>query len=141
MAATPKSRRNLQEKLRERGFAQTAIQGALEQLEKQGLLNDRSFAESIFQTYSNHRFSGRRRIAFELEKRGISKPLVREILEKFTPEDEREKALELAKQKQEKWSGLDRLKRRKKIYDFLVRRGFDFTLSRDVVAEVERENE
>lgn len=139
LAATPKSRKGLARKLEERGFSQEVIEGTLDRLERQGLLNDRSLAQSLFQSYIYHRPSGRKRIAFEMGKRGIKDSTIEEVLEKYTPQEEKEKASELARDKVLRWKKLERMKRRKKIYDFLVRRGFDFSLSREVVGEVEKE--
>lgn len=138
LAASPKSRLKIQEKLKARGFKQGVIERILSQLERQGYLNDRAFAEAVFQSLTNQRPSGRRRIAFELKKRGIKEGLIQELLEPCGEEEERERALAVAKEKAGRWQKVDRQNRRKKIYDFLVRRGFDYALSREVVEEVER---
>lgn len=139
LAITSKSRKGLAEKLEERGFSREVVEGTLNRLEKQGLLNDRSLAQSLLQSYTCYRPSGRRRIAFEMGKRGIKDALIEEVLEKYTLGEEKEKALELARDKGLRWKRLERMKRRKKIYDFLVRRGFDFHLAREVVGEVEKD--
>lgn len=138
LAITSKSRKGLAQKLEERGFSREVIEGTLDRLEKQGLLNDRSLAQSLLQSYIDYRPSGRRRIAFEMGKRGIKDATIEEALEKYTPGEEKQKALELAKDKGLRWRKMERMKRRKKIYDFLVRRGFDFSLVREVVGEVEK---
>ena len=140
LAATPKSRKLLQKKLEEKGFREEVIERTLDHLEKQGFLNDRALAQGLLQGFTSRRPSGRKRIAYELKNRGIGGELIEELLEKYPPEEEREKALELAKQKQERWRKLDLQKRRKKTYDLLVRRGFDFSLSREVVSEVVSES-
>ena len=95
LTATSKSRKGLAQKLGERGFPQTVIEETLDRLEKQGLLNDRSVASSLLQSFRYHRISGRKRIAFEMEKHGIEDSLIEELLQKYSPEEEREKALEL----------------------------------------------
>lgn len=138
LTATPKSRRGLKQKLEERGFAREIVEKILGRLEEEKLLDDRLLAQSLFQSFSNCRPSGRQRIRFEMEKRGIGEGLIEELLQKYSPEEEREKALELARDKWGRWQRFDTKKRRKKLYDFLVRRGFDFTVSREVVAKVER---
>ena len=71
-------------------------------------------------------------------KRGIGETLIREVLEKYSPEEERERARELARDKFERWQKLEPMKRRKRVYDFLVRRGFDFAMTRDLVEEIEK---
>ena len=137
LAATPKSRKRLKQKLEERGFPSEMINIVLNRLEKQGVLNDRNLAASLFQTYSIYRPSGRKRIIFEMGKRGIGERAIDETLENYTAQAEREKALELAKAKAFRWQKLEKIKRQKKIYDFLLRRGFDYGIARAVLEEIE----
>ena len=139
LAATSKSKKRLKQRLQEKGYPGEIIEGTLARLERDGILNDRNFALSVFQTFSNYRVSGKKRIAFEMQKRGVEGKLVEEILGSYGPEEEREKATELAKIKFSRWQKLEPMTRRKKIYDFLIRRGFDFPLSRDIVERLERE--
>ena len=138
LSATPKSRKALQKKLEAKGFEADLVKKVLGRLETQGLINDRGYALGVFQNLTLRRISGRKRIAFELEKKGVEESLIREVLDRYSPDEERGRALELARQKRERWKLLDRMKRRKKTFDFLLRRGFDYALSREVVAELER---
>lgn len=133
LTATPKSRKGLQDKLKQKGYPPEVLDVTLDRLEKQGLLNDRALAQSLCQSYVNYKFSGRKRIAFELGKKGIRQNLIHEVLESYSPEEEKDKALELAKQKWDRWTRLDKMKRRKKVYDFLLRRGFDFNIARETI--------
>lgn len=137
LAATPKSGKQLHEKLVEKGFDLEEVARVVERLESQGILNDRALAQSVMNSLLNRRPSGRRRIAFEMERKGIGKSLICETLQRYTSQEEREKALELARDKRERWQRLDRVKRRKRIYDLLLRRGFDYSLAREVVDQVE----
>lgn len=138
LAATPKTRKALGKKLEEKGFRPEVVSKTLSLLEKQGLMNDRTLAQSLIQSFIYQRPSGKRRITFELERRGIGKALAQELLLQYSPEEERKQALELGQFKWEKSRKVDPLKRRKKVYDFLVRRGFDFAMARDIVVQIER---
>ncbi len=138
LTATPKSSKKLREKLAEKGYPREVLDLTLEQLEKQGVLNDRALAQSLCRSFINDKPSGRKRIAFELEKRGIRTHLIQEVLEGYSPEEERQKALELARTKWERWPRLAPSKRWKKVYDFLLRRGFDFSVARKALEEVVR---
>lgn len=140
LAATPKSKKHLKEKLLKKGFPKEIIDSVFEKLEKQGLINEKNYATTIFQSFSQFKPSGRKRIAFEMQKRGIAKNMIGDALETYSPEEEREKALELAKTKFLRWEALEPMKRKKKLYDFLVRRGFDFTIARDIVQKIQAEN-
>lgn len=141
LSATPKSRKLLETKLSERGFDSDVIRKTVEALERQGLLSDRALGESLLENFKNYRLSGKKRIAFEMKKRGIASPLIQELVAKYGPEEEREKATQLAREKWEKLKKLASQKRRKRVYDFLLRRGFDYSLSRDVVETLDREKE
>lgn len=138
LAATPKSRKGLTQKLERKGYSQEVLQNILNRLEKQGLLNDQVYAQSLYRSFLTLRPSGRKRIAFELEKKGIGSALIRSLLDEYSPETERENAWQVAEEKYNRWIKLDAKKRRKKIYDFLVRRGFDFVLAREVVEKLDR---
>lgn len=138
LTATPKSRQKLQEKLEGRGYSKNVLQNTLDHLEKQGLLNDRAYGQSVVQSYRNYRLAGRKKIIFELKRKGLQPSLIHELLGNYSAEEEREKAHELAKAKFEKLKKLEPVKRRKKLYDFLIRRGFDFNISRDTVEQLER---
>lgn len=139
LTASPKSRKLLEQKLLDKGFEPAVVTATLGKLEEQGLLNDRLFGQSVFESLLNRRVSGRKRVAFELKKRGVPESLAQELLGGYTPEQEREKAVELARDRYRRWEKLERMKRQKKIYDFLIRRGFDFSLARGVVDAIERE--
>ncbi len=136
LTATPKSRKGLADKLRQKGYPREVLEVTLDHLEKQGLLNDRALAHSLCQSYVHYKFSGRKRIAFELGKKGIRENLIHEALEGYSPEEERQKAMELAQFKWERASRLDKTKRRKKVYDFLLHRGFDFNIARETIEQL-----
>lgn len=139
LTASPKSRRQLEGKLREKGYDKNVIEKTLSHLEGNGLLNDRVYADQVARTFLNVKTSGRKRIAYELKKRGIQDPLIEEVLGTVSLDDEKTRAKDLARHQDEKWSKLDPSRRRKKIYDFLLRRGFDYSLSREIVETLGKE--
>ena len=136
LAATPKSRGKLFEKLRDKGFAEEVVNKTLDGLEAKGLLSDKAFAQDLVSKYLHSQPSGTRRIRFELKRRGVSKAVCEEVLSGLDPENERERAKEISLQKWARFKNLEPQKRKKKIYDFLLRRGFDFDLIREVVEEI-----
>jgi regulatory protein len=139
LAASPKSRQELSQKLSEKGYSDGVIRDALDLLEKQNILNDRGYASHLLNRYRTVQPSGRRRLAFELKRHGIPFKIREEMLSEVNPEDEAQRAREVGK---ERWGRLSRLpeeKRKKRVYDFLLRRGFDFQIARDLVEELGRE--
>ncbi len=135
LAATPKTRRELDKRLIERGFDKEIVEETLNRLEEQGLLSDRAYASNLLQKYTEFQPSGRRKIAFEMKRRGVSPKLCEELLAKIDPEEELKKAREVAFSRWEKLKGISQEKREKRVYDFLIRRGFDFQICRDLIDE------
>ncbi|MFI4937179.1 MAG: regulatory protein RecX [Candidatus Berkiellales bacterium] len=72
LARREHSRRELQQKLTQRGYAFAAIDDLLNELEKSGLLNEDRFIGSIIRTYRS-RGMGPLKICVELQKRGIDR--------------------------------------------------------------------
>ena len=136
LAATPKSAGQLAGKLADKGFAPEVIQKTIDRLQEKGILSDRAFAQGIVTRLTESNLSGNRRIAFELKRKGIPAKVREEVLEKLDPEAEANRARELAQQKWERFATLDRDKRQKRVYDFLIRRGFDFQIVREVIEEL-----
>lgn len=141
LAATPKSRNELAKKLSEKGFDGRVIRETLDELEKQGLLNDRAYAQEIVVKNTQGHLSGAKKIAFDLKRHGISEEVRVEMLSNLTPEQEAGRAREAALQRWERFKNLPEEKRRKRVYDFLVRRGFDYQIAREVVEELASETE
>jgi regulatory protein len=136
LAATPKTRRELEKKLSEKGYPRPLIGSTLDELETQGLLSDAAYAKNLVSRLTHGKPSGRRKISFELKRRGVPVKIQEEVLSEITSDNELEKAKELALYKWEQGKRLDPMKRKKKVYDFLMRRGFDYQLVREVMQEM-----
>ena len=141
LTATSKSRADLASRLRDKGYADEVIQETLGELERQGLLNDRGFAENLKSRFTLSKPSGSRKIDFELKRRGISAKIRREVLDEIAPEEEFARAREIGLVRWEKFTSLPEEKRKKRVYDFLIRRGFGFQIVRDLIEEFERLSE
>lgn len=140
LTATAKSRTELAKRLKEKGYEEEVIEVTLVDLEKQGLLNDRTFAENLRSRLTLGKPSGSRKIEFEMKRRGVPSKIRQEVLEEITPEEESERARELGTARWEKFASLPAEKRRKRVYDFLIRRGFGFNIARDLIEEFERKD-
>ncbi|HEX7071676.1 MAG TPA: RecX family transcriptional regulator [Rhodothermales bacterium] len=124
----------VRKKLLDSGFATEAVNSVVSRLTELGYIDDANYAGRFAAARLERRY-GPRRIFQELRRRGIS-PEVAEgaITSARSESDVREQALTLARQR---WARLrsetDSRKRRKKIYDHLVRRGFESDLAWSVV--------
>lgn len=133
----------IRRRLRRDEYEDPVVEDVVHHLEKAGLVDDRAFAR----TYAEGRFHsggyGPVRVRADLRKKGIRPALVDSVIgEVFSERDELvERARELA---EKRWSQLsrepDELKRKKKVYDYLARRGFRFDVVRSVVERLTTES-
>lgn len=137
LAASPKSRLEISRKLAEKGYPREVVSETLSQLEGQNLLSDRAYAQNLAARLTHGKPSGTRKIAFELKRHGVSAKIREEILEEIKPDEEIRRARELAQGRWERLQNLPPEKRKKRVYDFLIRRGFDFQVVRDILEEFE----
>jgi regulatory protein len=82
------SRRELEERLRAKGFDEVARDEALESLERTGLLDDRRFAENRARSLAS-RGAGDAAIRHALARAGVNAELAEDALETIEPEHER----------------------------------------------------
>ncbi len=126
----------LLEKLRGKGCSAEVSEEVAAKLKELNLLNDRAFAEAVAQDLARFKPSGRRRVKSVLKKRKVSEVIASDVAAKIGNEEEVERAKELALKYEVKWAALPKMRRIKRIYDLLVRRGFDFELCRQVIEEI-----
>ena len=129
-------------KLREKGFADPAIDDAIAHLEDYGYVDDEAYARA----FARGRFTGRgygpQRLRADLLKRGVAKETIEAALDDLVESvDMDASALRLARPK---WASLarepDLRKRQKKTMDFLLRRGYGFDTVRETVDVLMRED-
>jgi regulatory protein len=141
LAASPKSSQELKRKLSDKGYSAEIIDQALQDLRTQGVLDDTRYAKDLMARLTLGKAVGRHKIAFELKRHGISKKISSELLETLSDEEEMERALEQARLKWGGWSKLDPQKRKKRLYDFLIRKGYDFQIAQDILQKLVKEPE
>jgi regulatory protein len=139
LAASPKSGSELRKKLESKGYAGESIERALGKLRDQGVLDDTLYAKDLMARLTLGKAAGRHKIAFELKRHGISPKIQTELLGGISSEEETERAFEQARIKWTGWSKLEPQKRRKRLYDFLIRKGYDFQIAQDVLGKLTRE--
>jgi regulatory protein len=139
LAASPKSGQELKKKLAAKGYPGEIIDRTLNDLRTQGVLDDTAYAKDLMARFTLGRPVGRHKIAFELKRHGISKKISDELMETLSIADETERALEQARLKWTGWSQLDPQKRKKRLYDFLIRKGYDFQIVQDILQKLSKE--
>jgi regulatory protein len=133
LAAANRSTKELAKRLKDKGYETEIVESVIEELRKHRILNDEKLVRETVQWNIEGKRLGRKRIALELKRRGIQETKITEALESYSKDSEANLAKELAAQRWEKFKNVEPRKRRQRIYDFLIRRGFDFELVRDTV--------
>jgi regulatory protein len=132
----------LASKLHEKQFSDSVVGSVIKELQRLGMLDDRQYAENVTRTLQRHKHYGLRRVEYELKKKGIAGADIGAVLNESVKEGEKERAVSIAltkwnqEQSKRHYTQNELLALKKKIYDYLVRRGFDFETARAVVYEL-----
>lgn len=140
LAASPKSGHELKKKLSEKGYTDGTIDETLARLRTQGILDDTMFAQDLMTRLIHGKAAGRHKVAFELKRHGVSQKLRNDLVGSLSDTEETERALDQARLKWAGWSNLDKRKRNKRLYDYLIRKGYDFQIAQDVLQKLSKES-
>ena len=128
-----RSEKEIRTKLKNVGYEENIIDWVIGELKRLKFLDDQRFAQSYAQTQMITRPVGEYFLKRELKQKGVAEELIEQTVEKaYEEKDQFSVALELAQQRKRRYKDIDEMKARKRVSDFLLRRGFSW----DVVAEV-----
>lgn len=141
LAQRSRSRHELVTALRRKGYAEETVALTLERLERVGLLDDGAFAQRLVEHYSRGRGLGRQAVRQRLRQAGLDTVLAEEVLAAATSEEEELERARLAAQKYVSRASAGEAHRlRARLYQLLLRRGFDAEVARQVTEEVVAED-
>lgn len=140
LAARPRSRAELVGYLEKKELPSEVVGTVIEELIHLGYLDDRRFALDYGRYLVEYRGLSRYALKQELRKKGVTDEDAAPALDELFSGggyDEYEVALKSARKKATSLSGLaDRNKARRRLTDYLRRRGFSFDIIRRVMMEV-----
>ncbi len=120
----PRSVEELRSKLIRKKHSLQDIQATIEYLESIRLLDDRAFTASWIQ-YRLARPFGFKRIITELKAKGIKDDIIEESVSHARGEYvEGDVILQLAQRRWQRFPRLEPAKKKKRVFDYLIRRGF-----------------
>lgn len=129
----PRSKNEVKGRLDRYGYPGDLIESVIETLVRAGLIDDSQFAQWWVKEGIRSGKKGRKRLKSELLARGVQKEVAEEALKKlYREEDDFCKAKELARRKYHFMVTLDENKAKRRIIDFLVRRGFSYNTAKEV---------
>ena len=131
-----KTEKEMRDKLKEKEYTDNQIEKTIEFLREYNFINDESYVKA----YINDKLAsrGRQKIKYDLIKKGVDRNLIDEKLSCIDSDDEKNTAFNLAKKKYNsiKKSESDTYKLSGKLYRFLMSKGYNYELVKDVVKEV-----
>jgi len=128
LAFQARSARDLRRRLVQKGEPAEHVERAIERLTAQGLLDDAQFARQLARSKVASQGASRRRLQQEMFKRGVAREVADEaIAEVYEDEQVDEGVLveEVARKKVRSLAKLDPEARRRRLYAFLARRGYE----------------
>lgn len=131
-----KTEKEMENKLIEKGYDSESIVIAINFLKEYNFINDNNYVKMYIKDKISTQ--GKQKIKYSLIRKGISADIIEEFLEDIESEDEKNVAIELAKKKYKSISRTetDRFKLWNKLCRYLVGRGYDYSISKEVVNEV-----
>jgi len=127
LAFRARSARELQRRLVQKGVTAARADRVIAKLRDAGLIDDADFARQLTRSKMSAGAS-RRRVHQELFKRGVPREVADEAVEQVVEEEGISDAESIERIARKKWStlhGLDDPTRRRRLFGFLARRGFD----------------
>ncbi len=136
----PRSEFEIRERLKLKGYAADIVEGVVEGLRRAGDIDDDKFARLWVESRMHSNPMGDVVLRHELKKKGVADPIIEATLdEKAKNYDEYEMASNMAREQFERLKKLDRRKALKRVYDFLLRRGFKFETVRKIIEVIASE--
>jgi len=134
----PRSEAEIRRNLRKHDLPEEVIQAALDRLREQTLVNDQEFAAQWVENRAAFHPRGKKALASELSQKGVSRQIIDRVLEEV---DEEAMAHKLARKKLPRVSHLDREEFFRKLYGYLSRKGFHYSLCNQLVNQLWEEKQ
>jgi regulatory protein len=127
LAMSPRSEKELRERLKRRGFRTKALDAAVTRVREMGYLDDAAFARFFVETRQAATPRSRRALTFELGRKGIDRALAASSVAEVS---DAEAAFEAAQRRLRSLRSLDRATFTRRLGSFLGSRGFGYSVTR-----------
>ena len=131
-----RSESEIRQNLRKHEIPEAVIDQTLERLRQDGFANDDQFAKAWVENRGAFRPRSRRMLAMELRQKGLGDESVKSAL---TGVDDEPLAYEAARKRAVRYKDLEWKDFRKKISEFLARRGFSYSVIAPMVTRIWKE--
>jgi regulatory protein len=128
-----RSEAEIRKNLRKHEIPEPVIEQTLERLRGDGLANDNQFAQAWVENRNTFRPRSRRMMAMELKQKGLDDEAIRSAVESV---DDEASAYEAAQKRAARLQGLEWNDFRRKLSEFLARRGYSYSVIAPVVTRI-----
>jgi regulatory protein len=142
LSLRPHSEKEMEKKLREKGFPAVVVKETLEKLHDLKYLNDASFSAQWARNLVVNKLWGNKKIALSLREKGFATDLIDSSIEQAREELPEEEAIEILIRKKaakRETSALD-FKEKQKIFQTLMGRGFPPGLILNKLGRIKKED-
>lgn len=133
-----RSQKEVEDKLKEMRMIPEACEQIIIRLMQDDFLNEERFARSFVRGKFRIKKWGRIKIKKELNFRGISTPIIKLALTEIDEQEYRGTLEELAQKKSNLIKESNTFKKRKKLYDYLLQKGYEGHMIHDIIDPVIR---
>lgn len=132
-----RSEKELRERLKKKSFSEIHISSALKYLKKTGYLDDHALALHLKHQAFNNKLLGHTSAKMFLLSRGVPEEIINETLE-YNEEAEADKIHKLIDKKLRTMGNYSDKIKEKKLWDFLVRKGYNFSTIKNALPDFKR---
>lgn len=129
-----RSGKEIEDRLKKEKIEENIVEETMDFLERNNLIDDLAFATAFAKDKINLRNYGPNKIKYELYQKGIDSSTIEQVLS--LDSDEYNRCLEAGNKKLPSYRNDDYQKKYRKLSGFLQRRGFSYSIVRDVVNEL-----
>jgi len=133
LAVRPRSEQEIRQRLQKRGFESDHLEKAIASLKEKGLLDDGAFARFWKDNRQSFRPRSRRLTALELRRKGVDGAAIATAVSEI---DEGESAYRAALSRARRLITSDYQDFRRRLGQYLVRRGFDYDIIQQTVDKI-----
>lgn len=141
LTSRAKSRSELEKVLARKEIPEDAAREVLDRMNEVGLVDDAAFAKAWVSERQQRNHLSRRALRYELSRKGVESEVLDEALETVDVDDEYAAAKALAEKKFRSVRSLEPQVQRRRISGALARKGFSYSITGAVLAEVMRADE
>ena len=126
----------IKKKLKEKKVTSKTSGKIIKYLEDAGLINDEEFARTLIEENIKRKPVGIKVLKQKLFEKGVPKQIGEKVLESvFEKVSEKELALQNFNKLIPKLKGKEKIEQKKKVYEFLTRKGFSYDVIREIIYE------